>query len=92
MFKVPRVNVIESDEGFSVEILGRTGLLYTEGVRSMRIDSEIANATTIAVIKDSIQTWNPPHENEVIDKNKRDSIIENIRRAFYFQLKSIEVD
>jgi hypothetical protein len=92
MFKVPRVNVIESDEGFSVEILGRTGLLYTEGVRSIRIDSEVANATTIAVIKDSIQTWNPPHENEVIDNKKRDSIIDNIRRAFHSQLKSIEID
>lgn len=92
MFKVPRVNVIESDEGFSIEFLGRTGLLYTEGERNIRIDSEVANATTIAVIKDSIRTWSSPHENEVIDDNKRDSIIENIRQALLSQLKNIEVD
>jgi hypothetical protein len=41
MFTIPRNNVIESDEGFSVEVLGRTGLLYTEGARSLQIDSEI---------------------------------------------------
>jgi len=92
MYKIPRVNVIESDEGFSVEVLGRTGILYTEGVRSIRIDSEVANATTIAIIKDSIQTWNPPHENETVDNNRRDLIIENIRQAFHSQLKTIEID
>ena len=34
MFKIARTNVIESDAGFSVEVLGRTGLLYTEGLKS----------------------------------------------------------
>jgi hypothetical protein len=92
VFKIPRVNVIESDEGFSVEVLGRTGLLYTEGDKSIRIDSEVLNSTTIAIIKDSIKVWNPPYENEVINEDKCDSIVGNIRRAFQSQLKSIEVE
>jgi hypothetical protein len=38
MFSIPRVNVIESDNGFSVQVLGRVGLCYREGdpCRSMR--------------------------------------------------------
>ena len=68
MFSVPRVNVIESDEGFSVEVLGRTGLLYSEGVKSMHIDSEVlASPGGIAIIEKSIRGWNPPHNNELID-------------------------
>jgi hypothetical protein len=63
MFKIPRVNVIESDEGFSIEVLGRTGLLYTEGLKSMHIDSEIlASPGGIAMLKNSIRAWNPPYE------------------------------
>jgi hypothetical protein len=83
MFKIPRVNVIESDEGFSIEVLGRTGLLYTEGLKSMHIDSEIlASPGGIAMLKNSIRAWNPPYENESVDDIKRKTIIDNLRRAF----------
>jgi hypothetical protein len=91
MFKIPRVNVIESDEGFSVEVLGRTGLLYKEGNKSIRIDSEILNQDEIAVIQESIRTWGPPYSQETIDDNKRDLIMENIRRAFAFENTKIEI-
>jgi hypothetical protein len=92
MFRVPRVNVIESDEGFSVEVLGRTGLLYKEGPKSMNIDSEVlASPGGIAVIKKSIRAWDPPYENEIIDDIKRKTIIENIRRAFQSQGDDISI-
>ena len=91
MFTRPRVNVIESDEGYSVEVLGRTGLLYTEGNKSLWIDSEILDQKAIAVVKDSITTWKSPHEGETIDDNKRDQIMENIRHAFEFDNTSIDV-
>jgi hypothetical protein len=84
MFKIPRVNVIESDEGFSVEVLGRTGLLYIEGEKSIKIDSEVLRSSEIAVVKESIQKWNPPYDAEIIDDDKREAIIENIRNAFNF--------
>jgi hypothetical protein len=38
-FSEPAANVIESTEGFSVKVLGRTGMRYTEGTRSVWIDS-----------------------------------------------------
>ena len=40
MFKIPKVNVIESDEGFSVTV-EMTRLAYTEGFKKLYIDSEI---------------------------------------------------
>jgi len=92
MFYEPRVNVIESDKGFSVEVLGRTGLLYREGSKVMRIDSEVLNSTTIAVIKESVRGWDIPHEHEVIDDGERNRIMDNIIQAFDFKLVKIEVD
>jgi hypothetical protein len=41
MFKETRKNVVESDEGFSIEVLGRTGIKYTEGEKTMFVDSEV---------------------------------------------------
>ena len=41
MFKEIRTNVVESDEGFSVEVLGRTGIKYTEGSKTLIVDSEV---------------------------------------------------
>ena len=86
MFKVPRANVIECDEGFFVEVLGRTGILYTEGYKVMEIDSEIlAGPSGLVIYRDSIKSWLTPYHNEPIGEHKRDTIVENIRRAFHFR-------
>jgi Immunity protein 74 len=94
MFKIPRVNVIESDEGFSVEVLGRTGLLYVEGEKTVHISSEMLvsfGPALLALYTSSIKTWDSPNDNEVIDSKKRDIIVDNVRRAFHFQGFEIEV-
>jgi hypothetical protein len=85
MFTTSRVNVIESDEGFSVEVLGRAGLRYYEGDKVLDVDSEIGEHPYEVIYADSISRWKPPHEKEVIDKPKRFQIIQNIRRAFQSQ-------
>ncbi len=41
MFRKPNPDVIESGEGFSVEVPGRTGLQYEEGSKSMLVNSEL---------------------------------------------------
>jgi hypothetical protein len=41
IFKIPGVNVIESDDGFSVEVLGMTGMRYIEGDKTFFIDIEL---------------------------------------------------
>ena len=92
MFTIPRTNVIESDEGFSVEVLRRTGLLHTEGTRRLQAYSEMLTGPHGLVIypPDFIVSWMPPHDGEVIDEAQRAVIIENIKRAFLFQGYEIE--
>jgi hypothetical protein len=92
MFRIPRLNVIESDEGFSVEVLGRTGLLYVEGNRSLHIDSEVlAGPSALALFKHSIRNWDSPFDGETIDEDKIKMIVENIRQAFRFRGIEIEI-
>ena len=93
MFTIPRVNVIQSSEGFSVEILGPAGLLYVEGEKSIHISSEILASynPALALYTRSIKAWDPPNDREEINDIKRNEIVENIRRAFRFRGFEIEV-
>ncbi len=88
MFKKPRANVIESDEGFSVETLGRTGIKYTQNGKCLRIDSEILMGhPDIMINTKSIIKW---ENGEVIDHNIKEQIIDNFTRAFRFD--GVEID
>ena len=67
MFSAPKANVIESDAGFSIQVLGRTGMRYREGERELFIDSEVvAPGKGIAIFTSSIDHWDPPHTGEFI--------------------------
>ncbi len=91
-FSAPRPNLIESDAGFSVEVLGRTGMLYAEGGRSLHIDSEVlAKPRAIGIWRDSIKRWDPPNEGDVLGSNDRTRIIENVRRAFEAMNQELDV-
>jgi hypothetical protein len=86
MFKSTKPNVFESSEGFSVEVLGRAGLSYREGNRTMFVNSEVLMGPSgMAVYRKSITRWDAPHDNEVIEQADRERILENIRDAFRFQ-------
>jgi hypothetical protein len=51
----------------------------------MDVSSEVVlGPQGMMVYTDSIRSWNPPHQTEVISQTKRDEIIENIRGAFVF--------
>ena len=94
MFRIPRVNVVESDEGFSVEVMGRTRLRYTQGDKTLLVDCEIqayGSPIAIVIFKSSIQNWGPPYDKDLIDNATRDIIIDNIRRAFAFEGHKIDV-
>ena len=91
MLIIPRVNVIESDEGFSIEVK-MTRVVYSEGPKRLYIDSEIlASPGNISIYKKSIRNWETPYDSEPIDENKRDAIIENISRAFHWKGEWITV-
>lgn len=83
-FSEPEPNVIESSAGFSVRVLGRTGMRYTEGLRSVSIDSEVGGGSTpaIAMFTETIRMWEAPDYPEPVTDGDRDRIVANIRRAF----------
>jgi hypothetical protein len=82
-FSEPEPNVIESSAGFSVRVLGRTGLRYMEGHQSVWIDSEVlAKPRAIALYKDSIKAWDGADGSAQLNNTDRERIAENIKRAF----------
>ena len=81
-FSEPEPNLIVSTEGFSVRVLGRTGLRYLEGERSVWIDSEVlAKPRAIAMATASIRYWEGAGA-ESVDETARNRIAGNIKRAF----------
>jgi len=89
MFTIPRLNVIESDEGFSVEVVGPTRVIYTEGNKILFIASEYLDGPAgLVIYKRSIKTWNGGLE---IDEKEHAHIIDNIHRAFRHRDIDIEV-
>jgi hypothetical protein len=92
MFTSPRPNLYESSEGFSVEVLGRTGLRYREASPQMFVDSEVLTGSSgMAIYKDTIQNWDPPNDKIPITASDRDRILNNIRDAFRSQGFEIDV-
>jgi len=83
MFSSPRTNIIESDSGFSVEVLGRVGVRYREHGKSMTIDSEVlAGPSALVLYTDSITQWDSPHDFELVDDKTRRRIVDNVCEAF----------
>jgi hypothetical protein len=77
--------------GHIVTLLGRTGLRYIEGNRSMFVDSEmLARPNGIAVYRKSISKWDPPHESDAILESGRARILANLVQAL--RLQGLDVD
>jgi hypothetical protein len=91
-FWQPSNNVIESDEGFSVEVLGRVGMLYREGNRSLHISSEVIMGPAIALFAKSIKEWQSPDGPRAVSGEEKERIVENIRRAFVALNQRLEID
>lgn len=92
MFTLSGPDTVVSDQGFSVTVLGRTGLRYVEGDKVLRIDSEVlAGPAGMAVYTRSIRTWDAPHDETPIDDTTRARVIENVRGAFKFWGSDIDV-
>jgi len=91
MFSEPRDNVIESDEGFSVELLGITGLVYQEAGKTFAVDSEVlAGPSGLAIYQ---QTIAQVHDDtrEPVSRADRERIVANIQRAFAFRGYNIQI-
>lgn len=93
MFWKSSGNVIESTEGFSVLLSGRTGLKYIEGDHVLSIDAEmLLSDSPFAIVSISkIQQWDSPYSHQLIDDRERERITNNVRAAFRSQDKDIDV-
>lgn len=90
MFTIPRPNLIQSDEGFSVEVLGRTGVRYEDDVGAAVLDGEVLSGPSgFMVYRDSVKAIHA--STPTVSDTRRDQIIENVRRAFAFRGFDIEV-
>ena len=91
LFTRPEPNLIVSNSGFSVKILGRTGLQYCENNKELFIDSEVLAEPGIAIFSRSIKAWSPPFEHEHISESQKQKIIKNIKKAIEFCGERVEV-
>ena len=90
-FANPHPNLYESSDGYSVEILGRTGLRYREGPRSMFVDSEVlAPPRGLAIYTSTIARWDPPYDADELPADARRHILDNILAALHSQ--AVDVD
>jgi hypothetical protein len=75
--------------GFRVSLCGRAGIVYKEGKRRMKIDSEMLGGEhDIVVYYDSIRRWLPPHDGEEISAEERERIRKNVAWA----LRSLRIE
>lgn len=75
-----------------MELLGRTGLRYSEAGHQMFVDSEVLTGPSgMVVYKDTIQKWDPPYDNVLVTDSDRGRILNNIRDAFRSQGFDIDV-
>jgi hypothetical protein len=89
-----RGRLIESDKGFSVELLDRNGMIYSEkkkhGLRRRRafIDSEqLADGAPyfMWISKSSIRRWGKYGFGRVMSEEEKDEVINNVQELFYSQ-------
>jgi hypothetical protein len=85
------LNVIECDEGFSVEVLGRTGLRYREHDLVIFVDSEVlVGPTGLVIYSERINVESPT--GKVLSNEDKSRTIENTRLAFRFDGFEIQVE
>jgi hypothetical protein len=83
-FHTPKTNVVESSLGYSVEVLGRLGMIYRQGGRSVAIDSELLTTESIEIFASSIKTWESAEGSKPVSPEERERIVARIRRAMEF--------
>jgi hypothetical protein len=90
MFKQIKPNLVQSDEGFSVETTGWTGIVYTQGGKTLHVDSEFLMGPQYDIVLDAnIKKWD---SGDKIDDSERKLIVNNIVRALHFQGMKVDVE
>lgn len=90
MFTIPKVNVIQSDEGFAVEVLGPSLVGYSEYNKHLLIKSEyLTGPSGLVIYARSLKSW---EDGTIVGEADKNRIVDNVRRAFRHRGIEIEVD
>ena len=71
-----------STKGYKLERVGRNGLKYQFGSKSLTIDVEPGNG--LAVYLSTVQHWDTPNDNEIINEQDMAVIRDNIQEGLKF--------
>ncbi len=79
---------VGSSSGFAVQVTGRGELEYIEDDHVLRVEFEPGinkeGQYDIAVYRNSIKTWLPPFQREMVSKEKREQVAKRIGEALAF--------
>ncbi len=77
-----RPNLIIDKRGFTVEIIGRNRLQYMENNRKLTLYVELLiGKFTFGISMNDIQSWDSPHNGELIDDLNKRRIVNNIKEV-----------
>jgi hypothetical protein len=93
VFRKPKPNLIESDSGFSVELVGGGKLIYREGGKSITFttESSVGPVLFVVCLGEYSDCWDPPSDAVRISDEDWRRIADNIREAYRSQRLKIEV-
>lgn len=68
---------------YSAKLMGRAGIVYTEGAKKMLLDSELLHGPQfdIVISLESIKAWEPPFQAENVSDDDIDKIKSNVVEA-----------
>jgi hypothetical protein len=86
-FSYPRSNLIESRNGFTVEVRSRNSITYTAGQQIFTVFAEplVGEAPRMIIRRAELERLQAAAGTPPITEPERDEIVENIRRAFAFK-------
>ena len=88
-----RKNIVISHDGFVVEIVGARGLRYSEGHRTIEVDSELWGADRgMTIFAHSVRSWTSAEGATVVSQPDVERIVRNIVAAVSFGGYSAEVN
>jgi hypothetical protein len=85
MFKKTGPNAASSSLGFSVSLVGRSRIVYTEGDKTLNVSAEmLVGDVDFIIYAETVRRWEPPFDSEVISADEMKRIMDNIGAAFDF--------
>jgi hypothetical protein len=92
-FHIPRVNVVASDAGYSVEVLSPTKVRFMENEEAWIVETEMLldDAVPLVVYEKTLRRTDKSDGSDAVHATRRHDIIGKIREAFRYQGVDIQL-